>query len=239
MLLLVGCSNLPQPLDSNKFYRRDIAVEVNGQSFEGVSVIPRASEYRMKIKPKGELNMVLITSCHREDSFTPGSKGGGLFSKKDPTFDYTYRPQAGLEDSYCPLRINAFDKSNQGQHSWAFMDFTGPETLQATMACNGELSVGNGVSVCQSKAQLIQSIRFPKNVRLSPDKECDTFPEKYGREFQFAIPLGECVYAFLSDDGEVHRLTTVGYQGVLVRDEAKPAQTSLEEPVKMVEGVEQ
>lgn len=212
-----GCSSpSPQILDPDLFYKRDVAVEVNGVEFRGVTVLPRAPSYDLLVKPKGEMSLLLVTTCHREESFNPGSHG---FLSTDNTFRYLYTPQKGLEDvDSCPLRIDAFDKK-LGQHSWFFADFEGPEKLEAEVVCNGVKKTYRGVSVCQSKAGLIQTIQLKEPVILSVrDPKCPFPGSDGGGFFEYRINQGECAYAFMTMGGELHRHTTIGYTGVLVRD---------------------
>ena len=65
-------------------------------------------------------------------------------------------------------------------------------------------------------------------MRVSPDKKCP-LPKTEGKEFVFPIKKGECVYVFMNSAGEIHRLTTIGYEGVLIRDAPeKVQQTAME-----------
>jgi hypothetical protein len=210
--VLSSCGSVPQQLDPKLFYKRDLTVEVGGVDYTGVSVLPDLVIYDMLIKPVGKMDLLLITTCHREDSFNPKSTG---FFTKDNTFQYQYEPQAGIEnDGSCPLRINAFDK-DKGQHSWFFADFNGKESLPALVTCNGRATDYGGVSVCQSKAGLIQRIDFNEPVTYYPPTDC---PMPSDLSDGYKLNLGECVYAFRGESGRTHRHTTIGYEGVLVRE---------------------
>lgn len=184
---------------------------VADKDYEGVTVLPRRGVYELVIKPVGKMDLLLVTTCHREESFNPKSKG---FFKQDNSFKYRYTPQKGIEDiGSCTLRMDAFDKE-RGQHSWFMADFEGPkEQLKAQVTCNGEKKLYTGVSVCQSKAGLIQRIEFDEEVKYPPDPKCPIDGSFY------KIPLGECVYVFRGmKSGKIHRHTTIGYQGILVRE---------------------
>lgn len=214
-MVLSSCSSLPpQVLDPNVFYKRDIVVTVNDVDYQGVSVLPAADAYEMTVRPTGKMDLLLITTCHREGSFSPKSVG---FFKKTNSFEYYYEPEPDIEGSgACPLRVDAFDRE-RGQHSWFFADFEGTETLPAIVSCNGTTEEFNGVSVCQSKAGLIQRIEFAQPVIVNPDSACP-LPRMDRNAFDYEISKGECVYAFMSKDGEFHRHTSIGYEGVLVRE---------------------
>ena len=216
LLLLASCSSTPpQQLDPALFYKRDITVQLGEWDYEGVSVLPKQASYNLLIKPVGKMDLMLVTTCHREETFTPTSTG---FFKKDNSFEYTYTPQKGIEDAgSCPLRIDAFDKK-KGQHSWFFADFEGSESLKATVLCNGTSVAYKGVSVCQSKSGLIQKIQFAEPVEVHPEARCQ-LPEMVDNAFEYKIAKDECVYAFKgTETGAIHRHTTIGYEGVLVRE---------------------
>jgi len=78
LLILAACGSVPQKLDDNKFYRRDLPFCVEGYGcFEGVTVLPKQSSYTFDVAPKGDANIDLMisTSCSREDSFEKTATG--------------------------------------------------------------------------------------------------------------------------------------------------------------------
>lgn len=214
--ILTSCAGVDQKLDPNVFYKRDTTLEVNGESFEGVTTVPYASSYSIVIKPRGGIDLMLIRSCHREESYEKIS--AGWFGKNQ--FRYSYFPIRGIEDTrVCPLRVDIYD-SSKSKHSWAFLDFTSPEyRVQATMSCNGKISSLNGVGVCQAKWGLVQRLKFADRVRFAPPKPAGcSVPVKTDNGYEIALTLGECLYQFDTEDGRMGRLTTIGYDGVLVRE---------------------
>jgi hypothetical protein len=218
-LILSSCSSVQMTLEPGMFYKRDIGIEVNGQSYEGVTVIPYAKTYNITLVPKGELNLMLIRSCHREYSVEKETSGWFNFGKK-PKFVYSYTPVPGIEDTRtCQLRIDAYE-SGKSRHSWAFLDFTSPEyKLQASLTCNGTIVNMNGVGTCQAKEQTVQRIRFNEEVRFAPPKpsNCNQ-PKVVDGAYEIESTVGECLYQFQNRENELGRLTIVGYQGVLVRE---------------------
>ena len=208
-LSLTGFGAAPrQQLDPNKIYRREIQLEVNGLKGEGVLVALKSSKYVIKGKSKNDFDLLTISTCHRD--FKAEKLGN--------EFEYEYEPVSGLEDmGGCPLRISGFDA--KGAHSWGLVDFEDDlAKAQATLKCNGVIREAHGVSVCQSREGLIQEIKFMISMRISPDQTCPMPLASDEKTFQFPIAPKECVYAFMSLDGQIHRLTTIGYQGILLED---------------------
>lgn len=220
-LLLVGCASTEfQKLDEKLFYKRDIAVTINGHVYDGVVTVPRAPEYRMKIEAPGDMDMVLFKSCAREDSGTVAKPGFFKFSSKR-VIEYTYRPLEGLEDAMtCPLVIEAYDAKNN-QHSWAFIDFLHPNyQVPFALDCNGRRSEPNeGVGICQQKMGLIAMARFGEPIRFAtPHGDCPT-PKKVGDyTYRWEVGRGECLYNFDTKDGRVGKMTIIGYEGILLRN---------------------
>jgi len=207
-LLLASCASVDQVLDPEVFYKRDIQIEINGARYEGVATVPKANSYDILLRPKGKADLVLITSCHREYEA----------EKLKSRFRYEYTPLGGIEDApACPLQISVYEKK-KGRHSWAFITFEHPNLrLPATLKCNGSVISALGVSACQSKAGLIQRIEFKEEVRVWSPVKC----QRLGRSrkiFQFEISPRQCQYTFETRDGRLHTMTTLGYEGVPIRE---------------------
>ena len=111
-LALWGCATLVQPTDTAKFYRRDIQLQFGGRSFEGTAVLPRQGSYDLVLKPKSDMDLLFIRSCHRE-LVAEKASGGGLFSKNE--YKYLYQPVESIEaNGVCPLKVDALESgSNQ------------------------------------------------------------------------------------------------------------------------------
>jgi len=230
-LLFVSCGTTPQILDTAVFYRRDLPITVvyettvsnpeaiplgGGTTFQGNGVLNRASRYTFIVSPKGgaKMDLLTITTCHREfsgEKLTPG-----FFGKNQ--YKYEYIPVVGVEDvPQCLIRMNVLD-AKSGKHAWALFDVQDDETtLPARVTCNGEVSRSEGVSICQSRKGLLQRLVFDEEVDFVPSNCFIDTPK--GRVLELKIPLGECVFAFRGkDSGRLHRLTTVGYEGLLIRE---------------------
>lgn len=217
--LLIGCGspvlkNDPQSRSLDDFYKRDLEVCFEGTCGEGVLVVPKKTSYKFKIKSKGALDLFTFSTCHREE--TAEAVGGGWFGSSK-SMDGTYIPMQGIETEFCPAYIGGYDK--KGMHSWGFIDFETDEAkLPATVFCNGNRIKSGGVSVCQSKAGLLQEIRFEVPVSVEFDSVKCKFPKpEDSKIFRFEMPSGECSVAFFSEDNNVHRLTLIGYQKIMIR----------------------
>lgn len=226
LILLSSCSTGSsfQKLDPSTVYRHDMEININGFQGQGVLVVPEAATYKVHIKAPGELDLFTFTNCHREEiaeNASVVSKTGKIFrrtieNKNEFKMDFTPSP---LEKSdSCLVQVTGLEES-KGRHSWGIVDFeSSTNTLPALLSCNGSQINAKGVSICQARASLIQAIKFPKEVYASPDTSCP-LPKTKGDYFEFPIQKGKCVYAFMTKEKEIHRLTTLGYEQILIRKE--------------------
>lgn len=202
-----------QDLDPQKVYAHDIQLTVNGIQGQGIMVVPKAESYTISGISRGSADLLTITTCHRDVALYPGKN----------KFEYIYQPSESLEArGGCPLHIGAYDK--KGQHAWAIVDFEDDEAkLPGFLKCNGYGKTWDGVSICQSRQTLVQFIEFKVPVRTSPSSNCPMpgSVDGKGMRFEFPIVRGECVYAFMEQGGahRIHRLTTIGYESVLLRED--------------------
>lgn len=222
VLALAACSSVPQKLDPDKFYKRDLTICVdNIGCYDGVTVLPRAASYNIVVAPKGDANidLMLATSCHREESFEKTDSGWFIFKNKHQ-FKYPYTPVVGVEDAgSCDLMLNTFEK-DKGRHAWSRIRFQHPKfQLDATISCNGVTSSFHGVSICQSKTGLIQQLQFPEPVMIMTDPGCP-MPHKNaaGTAYELVLAEGQCGYTIRSATDKLHDLVTIGYSEVLVRE---------------------
>lgn len=230
LALLAACgestSSKPvQTVVEDPIYRRDMAINVDGVIYDGVGVLPARDVYKIHVQAQGNLDLFTFETCHREEVTEKAWNVEGterwLFfkrkieKKREVKLEFRATP---LEKDYCPIILGGYEEKG-GRHSWAFLDVQTKEAkLAAELSCNGEFRPSYGVSVCQAKAGLVQSIKFLVPVKVNPSAECD-LGKSEGDFFEFAISRGQCVYAFKSADGQIHRLTTIGYDQVKVRNQ--------------------
>lgn len=205
VLLAMGSCALVS-VDPDKTYRKDLAFAVNGAKAIGTHVVnAKASRYNIKFELPTKPFLVKITSCHREVILQdPGS-----------SFEYAYLPVPGLEDvGLCYLDITSY--SSSGLVQWGSIDFSLEKGLNALVGCNGEHALTNGATYCQSRHNLIQTLAFAHSVKHRVSQGCPA-PEVTDNDRFYKIPLakGTCLYVF-SDGSADHRLTTYGYDEVLI-----------------------
>lgn len=221
LLLSVGCSSIPQKLDTDIYYRRDLPFCVEGHAcYEGLTVLPKQSSYTFDIAPKGDadIDLLVVTTCHRNTSFEKTASGWFIFQKKN-RFRYVYTPNPLIEgDGDCSLVFQTFEKE-KGRHAWAVILFEHPKyTLPATLYCDGETVQTQGVAGCQSKEGLKQGIKFNEPIMLEADKGCPV-PKKQNGIYEWPIGYKQCGYTFRGQSGKLGTLFTSGFRGELVREQ--------------------
>lgn len=220
LLLLSGCSSLPQTLSTDVFYRRDLPIcEESFGCFEGMVVLPKKDFYKFNLAPKGgaEIDLFVATTAHRNDSFEP-THSSWTFWKKRNSYEYLYRPNPELEgDGDNTLVFQTFEKQ-AGRHSWGVVLFLSDKyQLPFTTYCNGYTVESVGVAGCQSKTGLKQGIRFKEPVMIEADANCPV-PSKVNGIYEWAIGYKQCGYTFRGASGKLGTLLAVGYRGELVRE---------------------
>jgi len=227
--LISGCStSVPQRLDPDVYYKRDMTIDMNGFKGHGTLVVPMAKNYKIEVKAKGDLDLFTFNTCHREWTKEEAFSKGGWFHREKRKFRIEYKPIEGLETGLaCPAQFGGFEREG-GRHSWAHVDFEDDgATLPALVSCNGQRYNSRGVTVCQSKNGLIQEIKFPVKVvnskittKAQGGLVCPVLSiGKDGMTVRYKMPRRECVYRFgeLGGEKRMHRLTTIGYEKILIR----------------------
>lgn len=218
-LFFFSCTSVPQKLDPDLFYKRDMQISINGHQGEGVLVIPRAPSYNFDIKAQGKLDLFTFTTCHREQTKEQAGDRGWFKDASHRRFKFIPAP-IEAELLACPAQLGGYERI-KGRHSWAFVDFEHPSlTLPAFLSCNGAQHNTRGVSICQSKAGLIQEIRFTEKVLWPQENTCIKLVSDDEKRFRFKMPKGQCVFRFVtkSNEEKYHRLTILGYEKILIRE---------------------
>lgn len=217
LVLSTSCTSLNQKLDPKTNWPKDAKLKVNGHKGVGTLVVPQASVYNFEVEARGQLDLFTYSTCHREWYQESAWEEGWFTSEYETKFEY--RPNA-VEKGHCPLQMGGYEKK-KGRHSWALVDFEDSgTTLPGLVHCNGSSYNSRGVTICQSKAGLLQKIEFTVPVLYSPDQGCPITKVIEDKTFEIVLPRGECVYMFVEKSGErVHRLTTYGYDEVILRED--------------------
>ena len=206
LLTVTACATVPQvPLDAKRAYRMDLSLKVNGKSGSGVLVVEPALRYEIEARAKGDPQVLMLSTCHRET----------VLENQDRTFKTVYSPSGVEFDGYCPMRVEAF--SDRFKYQAALVDVkTEAEQLPVILHCNGVIETATGVTVCQSRAGLLQRLDFPDEVTGLASRGCAE-PVLTGTRAEITLSVGSCVYSFKSKkSGQLHRLTTYGYEEVLL-----------------------
>ena len=212
-IFMAGCTSfLTSPvMKEDVSYQRDITLHVKYLKkqnewtpyylIEGVGVMPKAPQYKIKVFPPGKADMITVTSCHREIKTPNPKKKGGWFSKGH--YEFTL----GLKDSVdhselCSFDIGVYEK-NKGRHAWGLLAISDSSryNLPATVKCNGLVKKYAGTSVCQAKKGLIQEYSFDRKVSVTKVMGCEianlSTQEKYSKTWRFLMPEGECEMFFI------------------------------------------
>ncbi|MGZ6477647.1 MAG: hypothetical protein ACXWQE_00015 [Bdellovibrionales bacterium] len=223
---LIGCAALPsignvisgtateKNTPGNLYrYRGELLVTVDGKSFEGMAVTKLTGPVTIHVESKFALDRLQFTSCGRQDVIRDFDNS---WFSKSKTYDYQYSPDKKELSGQCALYIEAFNKANLA--AWAYVAFRSDETFPARMECNGVDWKFSGLSVCQTKAGLDQSIIFDKSVvDFEADPLCG-LKKIDDKNFDLRPGLGLCVAAFY-DGQNWHTLNMIGYERVLVQGE--------------------
>lgn len=234
LLFFVGCaSTTTETLDSSTFYKRDMIITDvdSGVSYEGVAVLPRREKYNLKLVAHGKLDLMTLTTCHREDALVRqwditetetrrlfGKKIKKIEHPKEVTLDFELN-EFELDRAFCPISITALEQS-QGRHSWALIDYFNPNlfSLNATLECNGNTDEVNGVAICQVREGLIEKITFKESVIADANDAClATLNTKTGQEFEIVLAKERCTFIFKNPERKRFKLTTVGYESIILR----------------------
>lgn len=218
LISLFGCTTVPQKVDPQTFYKRDMKLNVNGFKGEGTLVVPKSKSYSLEVDAKGKLDLFTFETCHREES-TESAGEGGLFGDRKHV-ERTYVPVFGIEDKgSCVVRLGGYEQA-KGRHSWALIDFEDGDTgLPAVLKCNGVEKQSKGVSICQAKEGLLQQIIFPTEVIVNPPAGCTMERPADLKTYWFNVSAEECVFNFMEKEEphREHRLTTLGYKAILIQ----------------------
>lgn len=220
LTFFVGCSLLQKGQPATRLplwtYKADISITLDGQTFDGMAVTTVGAK-SIQLKSKAKLDLLLISSCHREFSqervdYEKGWFGLGGSSAK--VYTYSYTPTQIEKESFCPLYIQAFDRS--GIAAWGYVAMRTVEALPSQTHCNGRTWKFSGISVCQSRKGFEQGISFDVPVRYASNDLCQ-ITAKSDRDFRVRVKgMGFCEATF-TDGKNKHRLVLLGYDEVLVR----------------------
>lgn len=210
---MVNCSSTQQLTVETPLYknRASMKITVDGITYDGMAVGKLDGPKKIQLISQAALDLLRITTCHRDFSVEKVDKG--WFGGSGHLYTYEYHPTDVEKSKVCPMYIQAFSKDRVTD--WGFIAFRTDETIPAEMQCNGWWWKSDGISVCQTKAGLDQKIKFDRDVLYEAEPSC-SITAKSKREFVVRGSMGFC-YAEFSDGKEWHRLILLGYDSVLIR----------------------
>lgn len=212
ILIASSCSTVTQEIQVGKNYKMDVWIKTKEVDKYGMAVLPKKPEQKITIEAWGKLTLFVFRTCSREIAIENARTG---FDKYEALI--TYKLNEVEASGACPAEISAYN--DKGRHSFGFIDFEDESTtLPATVICGGTTTDFGGVSVCQERQGLIQKIKFPTTVVVSPDPGC-AIGKIEGSEFEFPINAGHCTYAFMERQKpyRFHRANFYGFSEILIR----------------------
>lgn len=203
LLLLSSCkTTIPE---GSKFYKKNLAFEINGKDYNGTAVIDYGDSFYIKTSFPTKIDKLKINTCHRYK----------VANNIGKSYKFRYTKITGIEDrGVCVMDVGAFEKGYQ--NSWGLIEFRNDQDVDliADIRCNGESFLSSGVSICQSQIGLRQSINFSKETKLFAQDECEK-PFTYDKKtFYYDIEAGNCLYLF-QQGKRFHRLRTYGFHDEL------------------------
>ena len=205
-LNISGCVSQPTQYPTLPYPMKfQLNVIINGKSFIGTGVIPKASKYLITTKSPVKTFRFTIASCHREFS---------IDNVNDDSFTTTIYP-TDIENnsSVCPFRVFSYNREIPENNLFAYFDtYDSTMKLRASLACNGYMyGTESGVSLCSGPLGSNQRITFQVPVVYSKKTTCFVQTED-NKRFDFFPKKDQCIVIFKDQStGDLHRLTILGY----------------------------
>lgn len=203
-------------------YRAELSIGLGGSEFTGLAVT-KLAPVNIVIKSLVSMDRIQVTSCARQNICENGGFCDSQFvidrdwwTGSGKSAVYYYEPNEAESKGVCPLYIEVYSKADLTD--WGMVAFRTDETLPAKLACNGSGWTFSGLSVCQTKNGLDQSIKFDRALKaFESEPACHmTQDATDATKFWLRPEMGFCKAVF-SDGANEHRLLLLGYDSVLLR----------------------
>jgi hypothetical protein len=176
--------------------------------------LDRKKEYHIYMIGEDKMALISFRSCSREVLLdTPVSW------RNKKKFYYHYVPNEIERGRACSVTISAINK--EGMYNSAYIDFIDESTtLPAESICGEYTEKTKGVTVCQSRMESMQRIRFNTEVEVTtPYDGCPWSAPKRGKEFDYQTHVGKCVWGFVETKPPYRkaRMTSAGYEDIQVK----------------------
>ncbi len=182
--------------------------QITGTTFLGTGAASLNGPLSIRFISPISMDRLQITTCAREQ----------IIDNAGSQYVYNYVPTPDEVKGPCPLYAEAISKGSLT--TWFFLGLKSTEDLASHVWCNGEGWRYSGMSVCQSKAGLIQSISFDQPITAFKAEDSCHLTTSDNQTFHVEPDLGFCRITFASKTGVVthwHRAIFIGYKGSLVR----------------------
>lgn len=227
VILATACATGPPMMNTKIKYQRDLSFDVEywdakkkrwsgKEKFVGVGVLKVAPKYRVTLYAIGKVDMMVLSSCHREVKTPSPEKHGGWFTKKYYRFEFE-ADDLIEHGKPCMLNGGAFEKK-KGRNGWLMGAIEDPKAkLVAKTRCNGEVKNNAGTSFCQAKEGLIQRIEFDRPVFTTFYGDCRLAEPTDQMNWEYLMPRGKCILHFLDADENEHVHYMFGYDSIPIR----------------------
>lgn len=209
LLVTSGCATLRGLLfpaderDARVEWEKDMKMVVNGKTYYGLAVLPKAEQYNFQIYPAyKEIDRIQWKTCHRGDAADHAVVHGiWPWSPRQEFFSLKFKVSDIEAERACPLRFAALSKKNKSMaFGWALWPDIRPWiSISSTVECNGDRHVYfDGVSACQAPVDTIQRISLRKDVVVDErdNPRCPPLTKVSDGLYEYFMPKGECVYLF-------------------------------------------
>lgn len=179
--------------------------------YDGMVSLPLARTQVIKITSFAKLDRLIISGCHRFETYKKADST--WYGGTGKEYKFTYTPTQIEFDEKCPLYFQALE--NNATTDWGYVAFKTTESLIAQVECNGKMYSSSGMTVCQTKAGYEQMIGFAVPVKHKGSSGC-TIEVLPNNKFKI-IPTGFCNVAFKSENNQRHSLTMLGFTEDYIR----------------------
>lgn len=216
LITATGCASWQQATPTNVVlykYKADVQITLGDKTFDGMAVTKIADEIPLRFYSKARLDLIKITTCHRELTIDRDSP----LWQSSRHFAWTYKPTELEKTKYCPIFIQALDRN--GLTAWGYIAFRSTEIMPAKMNCNGEAINFAGISVCQTATGLEQLITFARPAKYVAEPLCQIRKKSENAYYIRGIE-GFCMAVFTDMlHQEKHRVVLLNYDSPLIRSE--------------------
>jgi hypothetical protein len=215
MFLLVGCNTEQAKVSQSYDYKMDMKLKNLSVHGIGIIILEEKDLYTIEAEIVGRFHLFTFRTCSREIAIENADKN--IFKRHKVKFNY--RPNLIEKGAGCNAEIWGHDKD--GKHTRGMVIFRSKGIdLPGYLICGGKVGTFVGTSGCQQRAGMRQSITFENPVKVKTKIQGCELEKEVGKDFEFDIKAGDCMYAFIEVAGEkrLHELYTHGYNKIMLKE---------------------